>query len=212
MSVLLIQYARSGRYEAAEALRRAFAEAGFENIHVGYGEQDVVIMPSTARMSWHEAVLYLGSLDKGVAIEFVTLPHGQGLPMPAYETAQAAGMDLRAAIEQDIVIAPGKRAAIPTGFNVAIPNGYEIQIRSRSGLAAKHGVYVLNAPGTIDADYRGEIKSILFNAGDEPFIVQRGDRVAQAVVAPVTQGRWVEVEQLSPTQRGENGFGSTGQG
>lgn len=211
MTSLLIQYARSGRYEAAETLRRGFAAAGFDNIHVGYGDQDVVVMPSGTRMSWHDASLYLRSLDQSVPIEFVTLPHGEGLPMPAYESALAAGMDLRAAIDAPVVIQPGKTALVPTGFNVAIPAGYEVQVRSRSGLAAKHGVIVLNAPGTIDADYRGEIKGIMLNAGAEPFTIQRGDRIAQAVVAPVIQGRWVEVDQLSPTARGEGGFGSTGQ-
>ena len=211
MTSLLIQYARSGRYEAAETLRRGFAAAGYANIHVGYGDQDVVVMPSGTRMSWHDATLYLRSLDQSVPIEFVTLPHGEGLPMPAYESALAAGMDLRAAVDEPIVIQPGKTALVPTGFNVAIPAGYEVQVRSRSGLAAKHGVIVLNAPGTIDADYRGEIKGIMLNAGAEPFTIQRGDRIAQAVVAPVIQGRWVEVDQLSPTARGEGGFGSTGQ-
>lgn len=213
MTPVLIQYARSGRYEAAETLRRGFAAAGFDNIHVGYGDQDVVVMPSGTRLSWHDATLYLRGLDKSVPIEFVPLPYGVDLPMPAYESAQAAGMDLRAAIKEGAIIRiePGKRALVPTGFNVAIPNGYEIQVRSRSGLAAKHGVFVLNAPGTIDADYRGEIKAILFNSGEEPFEVRRGDRIAQAVVAPVVQGRWVEVETLSPTVRGAGGFGSTGQ-
>ncbi|UTC29030.1 dUTP pyrophosphatase [Brevundimonas phage vB_BpoS-Marchewka] len=213
MSEVLIQYVRSGRHEAAEALRRQFVAAGFDNIHVGYGEQDAVVLPSGTRMTWHDAALYLQGLDRAVPIEFVALPYGVDLPMPAYETAQAAGMDLRAAIKAgaDIYLQPGKRVLVPTGFNVAIPAGYELQVRSRSGLAAKHGVFVLNAPGTIDADYRGEIKVILFNAGEEPFPIQRGDRIAQAVVSPVIQARWVEVETLSPTRRGEGGFGSTGQ-
>ena len=213
MSGVIIQYVRSGRHEAAETLRRAFVAAGFDNIHVGYGDQDAVVMPSGTRMSWHEATIYLSGLDKAVPIAFVPLPYGVDLPMPAYETAQAAGMDLRAAIKEGeiIRIEPGKRAVVPTGFNVAIPAGYEIQVRSRSGLAAKHGVFVLNAPGTIDADYRGEIKAILFNSGETAFEVRRGDRIAQAVVAPVVQGRWVEAEVLPPTARGEGGFGSTGQ-
>lgn len=212
MSGVLIQYVRSGRHEAAETLRQAFVAAGFGPVDVGYGDQDVVVMPSGTRMTWHEASLYLHGLDKSVPIEFTPLPYGVDLPMPAYESAQAAGMDLRAAIKEHacIHILPGTRAMVPTGFNVAIPAGYELQVRSRSGLAAKHGVFVLNAPGTIDADYRGEIKVILFNAGEETFHVQRGDRIAQAVLAPVVQARWVEVAALSPTERGAGGFGSTG--
>lgn len=211
MSVL-IQCAKTSRYDAADRLRRGFAAAGYTNATVSMASEEVVVMPSGTRMSFYEAASHLNGLEQSVPVEFVTLPHGVDLPMPSYETDQAAGMDLRAAITgvDHRVLAPGKRIMVPTGFNVAIPKGYEIQVRSRSGLAAKHGVFVLNAPGTIDADYRGEIKVILFNSGDDPFLIARGDRIAQAVLAPVVQARWVEMAALDATDRGEGGFGSTG--
>jgi dUTP pyrophosphatase len=146
-------------------------------------------------------------------VAVMRLAHNQDLPLPAYETSGAAGMDLRAAIEADapIVLAVGARAAIPTGLAIALPDHYEAQIRPRSGLALKHGVTCLNTPGTIDADYRGEIKVILINLGDEPFTIQRGDRIAQVMVAPVHQASLIEVEMLDETKRGAGGFGSTGQ-
>ena len=142
------------------------------------------------------------------------LPHGQGIALPAYETVGAAGMDLRAAVAEDapMTIKPGARDMVPTGLAMAIPQGFEVQIRPRSGLAAKAGVTCLNTPGTIDSDYRGEVKVILINLGAEDFIIRRGDRIAQMVVAPVTQGRWAEVEDLDETARGAGGFGSTGRG
>lgn len=130
------------------------------------------------------------------------------LPLPAYETAGAAGMDLRAA--EAATLKPGGRALIPTGFAIALPGGYEAQVRPRSGLAVKHGVTVLNAPGTIDCDYRGEIKVPLINLGDADFVIQRGDRIAQMVIAPVTRASWTEVETLDSTARGGGGFGSSG--
>jgi dUTP pyrophosphatase len=142
------------------------------------------------------------------------LPHGEGLPLPAYETAQAAGMDLRAAVpeHEPLVLRPGARHATPTGLAFALPPGFEGQVRPRSGLALKYGVTCLNTPGTIDADYRGEVKVILVNLGEEDFTVRRGDRIAQLVIAPVTQASWREVESLDETARGAGGFGSTGQG
>lgn len=142
------------------------------------------------------------------------LPHAEGLPLPSYETAHAAGMDLRAAIDEalPVMLAPGGRALIPTGLCIALPEGYEAQVRPRSGLAAKHGVTCLNTPGTIDADYRGEVKVILINHGSEPFAVQRGERIAQMIVAPVTRATWVEADTLDDTERGAGGFGSTGRG
>lgn len=136
------------------------------------------------------------------------LPHGEDLPLPAYATEGAAGMDVIAA--EDVNLAPGARHAVATGLAVAIPHGFEIQVRPRSGLALKHGVTVPNTPGTIDSDYRGELKVIMINLGAETFSIRRGDRVAQLVVAPVTRGSWVEVDELDATQRGEGGFGSTG--
>ncbi|KHS41614.1 dUTP diphosphatase [Novosphingobium subterraneum] len=136
------------------------------------------------------------------------LPHGLDLPLPAYATDGAAGMDVVSA--EDIDLAPGARHAVATGLSVAIPAGYEIQVRPRSGLALKHGVTVPNTPGTIDSDYRGELKVILINHGSDSFSIRRGDRVAQLVVAPVTRGIWVEADTLDQTTRGEGGFGSTG--
>ncbi|USN15449.1 dUTP pyrophosphatase [Brevundimonas phage vB_BpoS-Kikimora] len=211
MSVL-IHYSRATQHEAADALRRLFSAAGFENVQVAFNTFEGVDMPSGVRLSFSEARQFLHGIENAVPIEYVTLPHGEGLPMPAYESEQAAGMDLRAALDTTILIEPGRAALVPTGFNVAVPAGYELQVRSRSGLAAKRSVFVMNAPGTIDADYRGEIKVILHNAGAEPFLVERGDRIAQAVVSPVVQGRWVSVKTLSATQRGVGGFGSTGVG
>jgi dUTP pyrophosphatase len=142
------------------------------------------------------------------------LEHNPDLPLPAYETAQAAGMDLRAAVAEDepVILRPGSRFPVPTGLAFALPAGYEAQVRPRSGLAAKHGVTCLNTPGTIDADYRGEVKVILANLGEEDFTVRRGDRIAQLVIAPVVQARWAEVAELDATVRGDGGFGSTGHG
>jgi len=142
------------------------------------------------------------------------LPHGEGLPLPAYETEHAAGMDLRAAVPQDepLVLHPGDRQAVPTGLAMAIPPGFEGQVRPRSGLAARSGVTCLNSPGTVDADYRGEVKVILINLGEEAVTVRRGDRIAQLLVAPVSSAVLQEVETLSETRRGEGGFGSTGTG
>ncbi|HXV73991.1 MAG TPA: dUTP diphosphatase [Sphingomonadales bacterium] len=149
-----------------------------------------------------------------IAIAIQVLPHGEGLPLPAYETPHAAGMDLRAAVPENspLRLKPGERALIPAGFAMALPEGYEAQVRPRSGLAVKHGISVLNTPGTIDADYRGEVKVILVNLGPEPFEVTRGLRIAQLVIAPVTRGAWREVDALPESARGAGGFGSTGRG
>jgi len=143
-----------------------------------------------------------------VPILFKRLPHGHDLPLPAYATEGAAGMDVVSA--EDLDLGAGQRHAVATGLALAIPHGYEIQVRPRSGLALKHGISVPNAPGTIDSDYRGELKVILINHGTESFSIRRGDRVAQLVLAPVTRGTWLEVDSLEETQRGEGGFGSTG--
>jgi dUTP pyrophosphatase len=147
-----------------------------------------------------------------VTIQVTPLPHFEGLTLPAYETALSAGMDLRAAVleHEPMVVAPGQRVLAPTGLTIALPAGYEAQIRPRSGLALKHGVTCLNTPGTIDADYRGEVKVILINLGQEPFTIKRGERIAQMVIAPVTQARWDVVGMLPETARGAGGFGSTG--
>ncbi|MGE0774176.1 MAG: dUTP diphosphatase [Sphingomonadaceae bacterium] len=143
-----------------------------------------------------------------IVIRLKRLPHGDGLPLPAYATAQAAGMDVVSA--EVHVLAPGQRHAVATGFAIAIPAGYEVQVRPRSGLALKHGITCLNTPGTIDADYRGEVKIILANLGDKSFTIARGDRIAQLVPAPVQHARFDEVEALDDTARGGGGFGSTG--
>jgi dUTP pyrophosphatase len=145
-------------------------------------------------------------------IEVVRLAHAEGLPLPAYETAHAAGMDLRAAVAENapLILRPGERAAVPTGLAMAIPAGLEGQVRPRSGLALRAGVTCLNAPGTIDADYRGEVNVILINLGEADFTIRRGDRIAQLVIAPATSAAWTEVATLETTARGEGGFGSTG--
>jgi dUTP pyrophosphatase len=145
-------------------------------------------------------------------VPITRLPHGEGLPLPAYETAQAAGMDLRAAVPDDepLTLRPGSRFPVPTGLAFALPPGFEGQVRPRSGLAFKHGVTCLNSPGTVDADYRGEVKVILINHGEEDFVIRRGERIAQLVIAPVVQAVWAEVESLDDTARGAGGFGSTG--
>lgn len=145
-----------------------------------------------------------------VPVPVTRLPHAADLALPAYESGGAAGMDLRAAVGEPVAIAPGERALIPTGLAIALPAGFEAQIRPRSGLALKSGIGVVNTPGTIDADYRGEIGVILINHGGETFTVERGARIAQMVVAPVAQASWIEVESLPGSARGAGGFGSTG--
>ncbi|RZJ82987.1 MAG: dUTP diphosphatase [Brevundimonas sp.] len=145
-------------------------------------------------------------------VHLTRLPHAEGLPTPAYETEGAAGMDLRAAVPQDqpLTLAPGQRALVPTGLKIALQPGYEAQVRPRSGLALKHGVTCLNSPGTVDSDYRGEVGVILINHGAEPFVIQRGERIAQMVIARHERAQWIEVESLDDTARGAGGFGSTG--
>jgi dUTP pyrophosphatase len=147
-----------------------------------------------------------------IKVEIKQLPHGEGLPLPAYQSAHAAGLDLLAAVPLDspLVLAPGARALVPTGLSIALPSGYEAQVRPRSGLAAKHSVTVLNAPGTVDADYRGEIGVLLINHGDAPFAIRRGERIAQLVIASVVRAELVAAAALSATDRGSGGFGSTG--
>jgi dUTP pyrophosphatase len=145
-------------------------------------------------------------------IEVQRLPHAEGLPLPAYATEGAAGMDLLAAVTEPLVIPPGGRALVPTGLRLALPPGHELQVRPRSGLALRHGIVLPNSPGTIDEDYRGELQVIVLNAGTEPFTVERGMRIAQAVLAPVTRAAWREVEALPDSTRGTGGFGSTGTG
>jgi len=147
-----------------------------------------------------------------VKVEVLRLPHGEGLALPAYQTAHAAGLDLVAAVPESdpLVLLPGRHALVPTGLAIALPDGFEAQVRPRSGLAVKHGVTVLNAPGTVDADYRGEIGVLLINHGAAPFEIRRGERIAQMVIASVVQAELVPVISLSATDRGSGGFGSTG--
>ena len=151
-------------------------------------------------------------MSSNVTIDIRQLPHAEGLALPAYQSAHAAGLDLLAAVPEDapLTLAPGQYALVPTGLTIALPPGYEAQVRPRSGLAAKHGVTVLNSPGTIDADYRGEIGVLLINHGAAPFAIRRGERIAQMVIAAVVQAELVPVISLSATDRGSGGFGSTG--
>ncbi len=150
--------------------------------------------------------------DDGVCVAIVRLPHGQGLPLPAYASAGSAGADLCAAISADrpACLDPGARHLVPTGLAIALPEGFEAQVRPRSGLAVRHGITVLNSPGTIDSDYRGEIKVVLINLGDEPFTLRRGQRIAQLVIAPVARAEWRLADRLPDSARGAGGFGSTG--
>jgi dUTP pyrophosphatase len=147
-----------------------------------------------------------------VKVDIRQLPHGEGLALPAYQSTDAAGLDLLAAVpaESPLILSPGKYALVPTGLTIALPSGYEAQVRPRSGLAARHGITVLNSPGTIDADYRGEISVILINHGEAPFAVRRGERIAQMVISPVVQAELTAAASLSVTDRGSGGFGSTG--
>ena len=145
-----------------------------------------------------------------IRVDIFLEPHAEDLPLPAYETKHAAGMDLRAAISEPVVLAPRERRLLPTGIRIALPPGTEAQVRPRSGLADKHGISMVNAPGTIDADYRGEIKVVLINHGPEPFTVRRGDRIAQLVIAPVLRAELHQVDALEETSRGTGGFGHTG--
>lgn len=153
-----------------------------------------------------------GASANAVTVPIRRLAHGGDLPLPDYATAGSAGLDLAAAVESDLVLAPGERALVPTGFAIALPEGFEAQIRPRSGLAVRAGISVLNAPGTVDSDYRGEIMVTLINLGDSPFTLRRGERIAQMVVAPVTHVDWRPAEALEVTLRNAGGFGSTGFG
>ncbi len=150
-------------------------------------------------------------MDRSVEVKILVEPHGEGLALPRYETLHAAAVDLRAAVSEPVTLLPGTRAVVPTGIRIALPPGTEAQVRPRSGLAMRHGISMVNAPGTIDADYRREIKVILINLGEEPFTVERGERIAQMVFSPVLSVEWNEVSALDGTGRGPGGFGHTGQ-
>ncbi len=149
-------------------------------------------------------------MSNNVNVRVVRLPHAEGLALPQYGTSGAAGVDFQAAVTEPVTVVPGQRVLIPTGLCIALPENYELQIRPRSGLALKHGIMVPNSPGTIDEDYRGEVKIILINAGQEDFVIERGMRVAQGVIAPVVRMAWEECSSLDDTARGKGGFGSTG--
>jgi dUTP pyrophosphatase len=151
-------------------------------------------------------------MSSSLKIDVQQLPHGVGLALPAYQSAHSAGLDLLAAVPEDapLTLSPGEYALVPTGLTMALPVGFEAQVRPRSGLAAKHGVTVLNAPGTIDADYRGEIGVLLINHGSAPFVIRRGERIAQMVIAPVSRAEFIPAASLNATERGSGGFGSTG--
>jgi len=149
-------------------------------------------------------------VSRAVEVAITREPGTEDIPLPSYETEHAAGMDVRASVTEPLTLAPGQRALVPTGLRIALPEGYEAQIRPRSGLAIKHGISLLNSPGTIDADYRGEIRIIIANLGQEPFTIARGDRIAQMIVAPVTKVAWKSVDTLDETKRGAGGFGHTG--
>ncbi|MCC6696049.1 MAG: dUTP diphosphatase [Candidatus Hydrogenedentes bacterium] len=149
-------------------------------------------------------------MTRAVEVRITVDPGCEDLPLPSYETEHAAGMDLRAAVPDSLVLEPGQRELVPTGLRIALPEGYEAQIRPRSGLAYKYGISLLNSPGTIDADYRGEIRVIMANLGQEPFTIRRGDRIAQMIIAPVTRVTWIPCTTLDETARGEGGFGHTG--
>ncbi|MGV4876466.1 dUTP diphosphatase [Acetobacter indonesiensis] len=150
--------------------------------------------------------------SSGLTVRVQRLAHAQDLPLPSYATAGAAGMDLIAAVRESLILQPGGRTLVPTGLRIALPPGYELQVRPRSGLAFKNGIILPNSPGTIDEDYRGEVGVIMLNAGDQPFVITRGMRIAQAVVAPVERVSWDECDELDETERGTGGFGSTGTG
>lgn len=209
-----IYWTHSADYETVDRLADRFRAQGYPTLLV-QGGNDLVTFdePAPSRMfSYEGASQYLHTLDSRVSLELVVKPHGEGLPLPDYETPGASAMDLRAAIpeHEPLQLLVGQRAVVPTGLSFAIPPGYEVQVRGRSGLAAKHGIGIVNGLGTIDSDYRGELCVILINHGQAAFVINRGDRIAQMVLAPVVQARWTPVEKLSETSRGAGGFGSTG--
>jgi dUTP pyrophosphatase len=182
---------------------------GANNVKSGTGVVDVATHPSWAGLPHSQAVL---SYDSCMTIEvrIQRLAHGEGLPLPAYATDGAAGADLHAAVDGELTVEPGERAAVPTGLVLEIPAGYEGQVRPRSGLAISAGLTIINAPGTIDSDYRGELKVLMVNLGPEPVSIARGDRIAQLLIAPVARASFSETDDVSASQRGAGGFGSTG--
>lgn len=224
----VINYASVNREHAAYELARRLQAAGFNARanYAGGSKEHVTITPFATRgftvHSWEEAEAMAAAVERRPTLKVKQLPHGADLALPAYETAGAAGMDLRAALPMTMrrewlgekgvyVLFAGLFGLIPTGLSMAIPEGFEVQVRPRSGLAAKHGISIVNSPGTVDCDYRGEVKVCLINHGTEPFVIRHGDRIAQMVVAPVMQAQWQVVDTLDETTRGTGGYGSTGQ-
>lgn len=215
ISNAIIHYPSIAREEAGYELGRLLTRAGYEvtvTYTPGLEIVDFGFGGVTDDASWDRARQRGAQGTNTPVLALKVCPHGEGLPLPAYETEGAAGMDLRAAIGEDesISLLPGERRLIPSGISLAIPHGYEVQVRPRSGLALKHGISVVNTPGTVDCDYRGEIKIVLINHGQHAFSINRGDRIAQMVVAPVVQAIVNVVDELDATHRGENGYGSTG--
>lgn len=208
---VIITYTRAARADRAYELAKLFEAIG-RRTTVSSDDQEAVYLDENTVLTWESALAFVQDQHNSVPVAFVALEHAQGLPLPAYETRGSAGLDLRAAIPQNetIFVNPGSVVIVPTGVTVALPTGLELQVRPRSGLAAKNGVTVLNSPGTVDSDYRGEIKVILINHGGEPFSINRGDRIAQAVFAPYVRVRFNVVAELDQTERGVGGFGSTG--
>lgn len=208
---VFIHYVRAARAEAAYELGKRFEEFGYKAV-ITSGAAEVVELPDFGSIGWGAAMIFLQDQSSTLPIPLKMLAHAEGLPLPAYETSGAAGMDLRAAIPEDapIIMLPGDIAIVPTGVTAALPVGAEIQVRPRSGLAAKYGITVLNSPGTVDSDYRGEIKVILINHGNDEFHIGRGDRIAQMVFGSYVRVRFKPVAELDETARGEGGFGSTG--
>jgi len=208
---VIITFANARRADHAHSLAARFLKQGYGAVTVTSDDAEAVNIDGDT-YTWEGANRLLRAAETRLRVPLVVLPHGDGLPLPAYETEGAAGMDLRAAIAEPITLLPGERALIPTGLSFALPDGYEAQVRPRSGLSVKFGISIVNAPGTVDSDYRGEIKVPLINLGQEPFVVERGERIAQIVFAPVTMAQWVQVWALDTTSRGAGGFGSTGKG
>ena len=208
---VIITYTRAARAERAYELAKLFEGIG-RRTTVSTDDQEAVYLDDNTVLTWEAALAFVQDQHNSVPVAFVALDHAQGLPLPAYETRGSAGLDLRAAIPENetLFVNPGAIVIVPTGVTVALPAGLELQVRPRSGLAAKNGVTVLNSPGTVDSDYRGEIKVILINHGSDPFAVNRGDRIAQAVFAPYVRVRFDVVAELDKTERGTGGFGSTG--
>ncbi len=210
---ITILYNNTRDADRAMSLAADYARLGYKTVVTSdFSLSRMIVEIAGAQITYEVARENVERELSKLKIDLVVLENGEGLPLPAYETTGAAGMDLRAAIDDEsaILLNPGDRFLVPCGFSIALPEGYEAQVRPRSGLAWKHGITVLNSPGTIDCDYRGQVMAMLINHSPDPFIIKRGDRIAQMVIAAVTQARFVPVASLPSTTRGAGGFGSTG--